>query len=139
MWQFIYTIFTTYEGVYIFYLIPIVYFITIVFNVLSSRRRDHKRMGVRDVTVAVALLLILLDFVNYLYLFFTKTGKLLPPRYLLIKYAVGCLLWLWIFWYSYEWHFARHVAGEHFRTRYTKLLWLCGGSLVLALVGVMMS
>ena len=59
--------------------------------------------------------------------------------YLLIKYAVGGILWLWIFWYSYEEHFARHVAGERFKARYANLLWISGGSLVLAVVGVMMS
>ncbi len=139
MWQSIYTIFTTYEGVYVFYLIPIIYFIMIVFSVISSRHREHKRIGVKDVTVVVAILLILLDFVNYLYLFFTKTGKLLPPLYLLIKYLVGCLLWVWIFWYSYIGHFSRHVAGEYFRTRYTKLLWIFVGSLLLAFVGIRMS
>ena len=139
MWQSIYTVFTTYDGVYIFYLVPIVYFIVIVLNVISSRHKEHQRIGIKDLSVVAAILLILLDFVYYLYLFFSKTGELLQPRNLLIKYAVGGILWLWIFWYSYERHFARHVAGERFKARYVNLLWIFGGSLVLAVVGVMMS
>lgn len=139
MWQSIYAVLTTYEGIYIFYLLPIVYFMTIVYNVISSRRREHHRIGIRDLTVVAAILLISLDFIHYLYLFLTHTGKLLPSHYLLPKYAVGCLLWLWIFWYSYEKYFARHVAGEQFKARYINLLWVSGGSLVLACVGVMLS
>jgi hypothetical protein len=139
MWQSMYTVFTAYEGVYIFYLVPIVYFIVIVLNVISSRHKEHQRIGIKDLSVVGAILLILLDFVYYLYLFFSKTGELLQPQNLLIKYAVGGVLWLWIFWYSYEKYFARHIAGEQFKARYANLLWISGGSLVLAIFGVMMS
>jgi hypothetical protein len=139
MWQSLYTVFTAYEGGYIFYGVPIVYFIVIVLNVISSRHKERQRIGMKDLSVVAAILLILLDFVYYLYLFFSKTGELLQPRNLLIKYAVGGILWLWIFWFSYEGHFARHVARERFKARYVNLLWIAGGSLVFAIIGVMMS
>lgn len=139
MWQAIYTVLTAYAGVYIFYLIPIVYFITIVVSVISSRRARHKRLAARDGIAAVAMGLIALDFVNYLYLFLTETGELLPSRYLLIKYTIGFFLWLWILWYSYEGHFTPGVAGKYFRTRCIRCLWVCAGSLVLAVVGIIMS
>lgn len=139
MWQLMYTVFTTYEGIYIFYLVPIIYFIVIILNIISFKHKERRRIGIKDLSVVAAILLILLDFVYYLYLFFSKTGELLQPRNLLIKYAVGGILWLWVFWYSYEGHFARHVARERVKARYANLLWISGGSLILAIFGVMMS
>lgn len=139
MWQQLYNAFTTYEGVYISYLAPISYFAAIVFIVISSRRTLHNRIRSKDLIAAVAMVLISLDFLYYLYLFLTKTGELLPPQHLFIKYAVGFFLWIWILWYSYEGHFTRRVAGEHFKSRCARLIWVCVGSLVLGFVGIAIS
>ncbi len=139
MWQQMYTAFTTYEGLYIFYVVPIIYFLAIVCTVISSRRTLHKRVRSLDLIAALAMALIALDFIYYLYLFSTKTGKLLPPGYLFIKYSVGFFLWMLILWYSYEGYFTPHVAGRYFKSRCMKLVWVCVGSLALAGVGIVMS
>ena len=139
MWKQLYTVFTTYEGVYIFYLIPIVYFMIIVCNVIVSKRSLSQRFGAKDITAAAIIVLILLDFIKYLYLLLTKTGELLPPTAFFVKYIIGFFLWIWIFWYSYEGYFTRRVAGEQFRKRRTTLAWICTGSFVLAIVGIIMS
>lgn len=139
MWQLLYKGFTSYEGVYLLYLIPNVYFIIIVIGVLASKRRLHQRIGAKDVIAVLAIGFITLDFINYAYLFFTKTGVLLQPLHLLIKYIAGFFMWLWIFWYSYQHYFARHIAGEQFSKRRTELILMCVGSLVLAVVGILLS
>ena len=139
MGQQLYKVFTTYEGMYIFYLIPIVYFLTIVFRTVYSQTRLHKQIGARGVIAAVAILLIFLDFVYYLYLFLSKTGKILPSNILFVKYAVGFFLWIWVLWYSYKVYFARHVAGEQFTKRRATLIALCVGSIVLGIVGIVVS
>ena len=139
MWQQLYTVFTTYEGMYIFYLIPIVYFVTIVFKTVYPKIRLQTPIGVHGIIAAVAISLISLDFVYYLYLFLSGTGKPLPETWLLVKYMIGFFLWLWVFWYSYKVYFARHVAGKHFTTRRVTLVGLCIGSLVLGIVGIAIS
>ena len=139
MWQLLYKGFTSYEGVYLLYLVPIIYFIIIVVGVLASKRRLHQRIGAKDVIAVLAIGFITLDFINYAYLFFTKTGVLLQPLHLLIKYIAGFFMWLWIFWYSYQHYFARLVAGEQFSKRRTELILMCVGTLVLAVVGILLS
>jgi len=139
MWQLLYKGFTSYEGVYLLYLVPIIYFIIIVVGVLASKRRLHQRIGAKEVIAVLAIGFITLDFINYAYLFFTKTGVLLQPLHLLIKYIAGFFMWLWIFWYSYQHYFARLVAGEQFSKRRTGLIFMCVGSLVLAVVGILLS
>jgi hypothetical protein len=139
MFQLIYTAFTAYEGVYIFYLLPVVYFVVIVFSVIFSKHKLRQPIKIKDVMAMVAIVLIFLDFGNYLYLFLTKTGELLPPSYLLIKYVIGFFLWLWTFWYSYKGYFARRTAGEQGRKRQLGLVWMGVGSLVLAFVGIIIS
>jgi hypothetical protein len=139
MWQLLYKGFTSYEGVYLLYLVPIIYFIIIVVGVFASKRRLHQPIGAKDVIAVLAIGFITLDFINYAYLFFTKTGVLLQPLHLLIKYIAGFFMWLWIFWYSYQHYFARLVAGEEFSKRRTGLILMCAGSLVLAIVGILLS
>ena len=139
MWQLLYKGFTSYEGVYLLYLVPIIYFIIIVVGVLASKRRPHQHIGAKDVIAVLAIGFITLDFINYAYLFSTKTGVLLQPLHLLIKYIAGFFMWLWIFWYSYQNYFARLVAGEQFSKRRTGLILMCLGTLVLAVVGILLS
>lgn len=139
MWQLLYKAFIAYEGVYLFYLLPIIYFILIVFRVLSSKRLLRQRMSGQDVITVFAIGLITLDFMNYGYQFFTKTGEFLQSQYLLIKYAIGFLIWIWIFWYSYKNYLAYHIAGKQFSKRWTGLVLMCVGSFTLAVVGIMIS
>ena len=139
MLQQLYAALTTYEGMYVCYLIPIVYFLFIVLKSVLSRTRQQKSVGIREVAAVVAILLIAADFVNYLYLLFSGTGKLLPSTWLFAKYAVGCIFWLWVFWYSYEAYFSRRVAGKLFARRLTILVLLLVGTLVLGGIGMVMS
>lgn len=134
-----YRILTTYEGLYIFYAVPIVFFIIIVRRIISSFRSSGKRIGIGEVMAVAALGLLTLDFIYYLYLFFTKTGELLPPLHLLLKYTGGFLLWLWIVWHSYKKYFSRRVAGEQFMARWKQVIWVAVGSGVLAIIGIMIS
>ena len=139
MWRQIYHLFTVYEGIYIFYLLPIVYFMIIVFHVIRTRCFLPRQFGIKDVITAIILLAILGDFIHYLYLFSTHTGKLLPVNALFVKYVVGFFLWLWVLWYSYEGYFTRLAAGERFRRRRVALAWMGAGSLALAFVGGILS
>jgi hypothetical protein len=64
MWQYLYKVFTTNQGVYICYLLPIVYFMAILLEVISSKIRRHDHIGGKDIIAAVAILLIFVDFVD---------------------------------------------------------------------------
>lgn len=139
MWQLLYKALIAYEGVYLFYLAPIIYFLIIVFNVFSSKRPFLQRMSSQDVITALAIGFITLDFMNYTYQFLQKTGALLQSQHLLIKYTIGLLIWIWIFWYSYKNYLAYHIAGKQFSKRWTGLVLMCVSSLVLAVVGIMIS
>lgn len=139
MWRQVYHLLTAYEGIYIFYLIPIGYFMFIVFHVIKTRYFLPRQFGMKDLLTAIILLTILGDFFHYMYLFFTNTGQLLPVNALFVKYVIGFLLWLWILWYSYEGYFTHRAAGERFRKRRVSLVWMGAGSLVFALVGGVLS
>jgi hypothetical protein len=139
MWQLLYKALIAYEGVYLFYLAPIIYFLIIVFNVFSSKRPFLQHMSSQDVITALAIGFITLDFMKYAYLFFTETTGPLSSQHLLIKYTIGSLIWIWIFWYSYKNYLAYHIAGKQFNKRWTGLVLMCVGSFALAVVGIMIS
>ena len=139
MWQPIYTLFTAREGMYICYVVPIGYFALVAFNVFGTKRAEKERLRIGDIITLLALLLITVDFFYYLYLFFTGTGTLLSPKLLLLKYTGGGLLWLWVFWYSFTKHLSPHVAGIHFRARLVQFTWMLVGSLVVGVVGMLIS
>ena len=139
MWQLLYKALIAYEGVYLFYLAPIIYFLIIMFNVFSSKRPFIQRIRSQDVITAFAIGFITLDFMKYAYLFFTETRELLSSQHLLIKYTVGFLIWIWIFWYSYKNYLAYHIAGKQFSKRWTGLVLMCVGSFALAVIGIMIS
>lgn len=113
----LYHVFTTYEGMYLCYVIPIVYFLGVVFTTLLTNRKLRKHAGMDGMVAAIAMIVITVDFVNYLYLFFTKTGKLLPPNFLYLKYLIGLVFWLWVLVYCYRAYFSRQAAGKLFRQR----------------------
>jgi hypothetical protein len=124
---------------YICYVAPIGYFIFVALNVLGAKRAEQKRIRIGDIITLLALLFITGDFLYYIYLFFTKTGTLLPPHLLFLKYTGGGLLWLWVLGYTYIRHLAPHIAGIHFRARLLHLTWMIVSSLVLGLVGIVIS
>ncbi len=139
MLQQLYNAFTTYEGMYVFYLIPVVYSLVVVGNSVFSRLKQQRPIGFREILAVLAILVICADFVNYLYLFFSGTGKLLQASALFVKYGVGFLVWLWVVWYSYHTYFSRQVAGQFFKRRVTILVVLFVGSLVLGGIGIAIS
>ncbi len=113
----LYEVFTTYEGMYLCYLIPIIYFSGVVFTTLLTNRKLRKHAGMAGMIAVIAMMFITLDFVNYLYLLFTKTGKLLPPTLLSLKYVIGLGFWGWVVVYCYRAYFSRQAAGKLFRQR----------------------
>lgn len=139
MWQQLYHLFTVHEGVYILYLVPIAYCTIIVFHVIATKRLLPKQVGIKDVFTVIILLALIADFINYLYLFSTKTGRLLPVNALFVKYVVGFFLWLWVAWYSYGGYFTRRAAGERLKKRRVTLMWVCVATLALACVGRLLS
>ncbi len=107
-----YDVLTKYEAVYLFYLVPIAYFVSIVFRLIYYKLKYHKKLYPRDIMAVATMLLIGLDYINYLYLLISGTGEVLPfPRFL-IKYTFGFLLWLWMFWYSYQVYLKRNLTKE---------------------------
>lgn len=139
MWQSLYTILTTREGMYIAYAVPIGYCLMIVGNALLTKRAARVRPGLGDTITLIALLLIALDFVYYLYLFFSHTGKLLPARYLFPKYVGGGVLWVWVAAYLYLTHFAPQRAGAQVKSRYIRLAGMMTGTAILGLMGILIS
>lgn len=139
MWRQCYLALTTYQGMYLCYLAPIVYFFILIGKLLSHGVKRHAFIGVKDFSAGAAIGLIALDFARYLYLFWTHTGRILPFPFLIVKYAVGGLLWGWVFWYCYEHYLNRRAAGAAFTKRWTILLGCCAAGLLLAVIGSAMS
>ncbi|PIE32181.1 hypothetical protein CSA56_16365 [candidate division KSB3 bacterium] len=135
----LYNALTTYEGMYVFYLIPIVYFLVIVVNSLYSCITQKKSIGFQEIVALLAILIICADFIRYLYLFLSGTGKLLQPTGLFVKYAIGFLIWLWVIGYSYNVYFSRQTAGQFFNRRVTIMAILFVGSLVLGGIVIALS
>ncbi len=139
MGHFMYNVFTKFQGVYILYVVPVIYFAIIVFRVIDTKRKEQQAIGVLDKMVAAAAILVAFDFANYLYLYVTGTGTLLPAKVMFVKYLFGFFLWLSILWYSYHGYFDPHVAGKYFRERLGQLGWVCAGICLSAIVGVVIS
>ncbi len=128
MLQQMYRTLTAHEGMYLCYVVPLGYFVSIIaasaFN--DFKVRGQARLG--SMAAVVAILGITADFINYLYLFFSKTGKLLPPQVFYAKYALGFVLWGWAIWYAYAAYFSKQAAGARFNKRLLILavVLLCG-------------
>ena len=108
----IYDVLTKNEAVYLFYLVPIVFFMSIVLRLMFYKLKYHKKLFPRDLMAAATMLLIFLDYLNYLYLLVTGTGQVLPITAFVTKYTFGFLLWAWMFWYSYQVHLKRNLTRE---------------------------
>ncbi|PID59064.1 hypothetical protein CSB45_01260 [candidate division KSB3 bacterium] len=106
----IYKALTDHVGIYLGYIIPIVYVLSIVMKTVVSQMKTLKKVRIKDFAAVAAIAVIILDFMRFVYLFSTGTGRLLPPGILFVKYAVGGVVWLWLLWYSYEIPFSRFLA-----------------------------
>lgn len=135
----IYGALTKYIGMYVCYLLPIAYFSSLISTSVLSSIRQQKSIGGRGAVTVIAMGVIVLDFVRFLYLLLTGTGKLLPPAMLFVKYGIGAFAWLLVVWYAYDTHFAPHAAGEHFQRRLATLAVFVVCSLILGGIGMVMS
>ena len=127
------------ETVYLFYLVPIIYFVTIVVRLVYYKLKYHRRIYLRDVIAAATMILIFLDYVNYLYLRYVSVGRPLPPIALLIKYTIGFLLWAWMFWYSYKVHLKRNLTAENLKKKWVVLAFIGAMFVILLVIGVVVS
>lgn len=135
----VYTALTARAGMYICYLVPLVYLYAILARILREKRTQQKRIGSGDVITILALILVSVDFLYFLYLFFSRTGRLLGPNLLFLKYTVGGVLWLWIIGYIYRMYFAPKAAGASLKSRYLQLLGVVIGTCVLGGIGILIS
>jgi len=108
----IYTILTRNEAVYLFYLIPIVYFSSIVLRLVYYKVKYRQPLFARDLMAVGTMVLLVADYINYLRLFLSKTGTVLPFSAFVIKYLFGFLLWAWMFWYSYHVYLRKNLTKE---------------------------
>jgi len=135
----LYEIITKSETVYLFYLVPIAYFMSIVVRLVYYKLKYHQRIYSRDVIAAATMILIFLDYVNYLYLRYVSEGRPLPPVVLLIKYTIGFLLWVWMFWYSYNVHLKRSLTADKFKKKWVVLAFIGTMFVILLVIVVVVS
>jgi len=137
----IYNILTKSESVYLFQLVPIAYFMTIVTRLIYYKLKYRIQIYFRDVISLATILLILLDYVNYLRLLITGTGKVLPFMAFLIKYTIGFLLWMWMFWYSYQIHVKNALKGKgaHLKKRHAIIVFIGSMLVILVVIGIVVS
>lgn len=128
----LYEVLTKHEAVYLFYLVPIAYFMSIVTRLMYYKFKYQQKFSYGDAMAAATMLIIGLDYMNYLYLLITGTGKVLPLTVFLIKYTFGFLLWAWMFWYSYKVHLKKNFADH--RIKKGRVVILCIASMILILV-----
>jgi hypothetical protein len=148
MWQLlseiltnIYAVLTKSESVYLFYLVPITYFMTIVTRLMYYKLKYRLPVYFRDVIAIATMLLIFLDYVNYLYLLVSGTGRVLPFTAFLLKYTIGFLLWAWMFWYSYKIALKNNLHGNsaHLKKKQAVIVCICSMLLILLIIGVVLS
>jgi hypothetical protein len=139
--QDIYKVLTKSESVYLFQLVPIAYFMAIISRLIYYKLKYRIQIYFRDVISLATILLILLDYVNYLRLLITGTGKFLPFEAFIIKYTIGFLLWMWMFWYSYEIHVKNSLKGRgaHLKKRHAIVVFLGSMLVILIFIAVVVS
>lgn len=135
----IYRALTKYVAVYLFHLVPIAYFASIVFRLMYYKFKYHQKISYGDKLAALTVLVIVLDYVNYLYLLISQTGKILPRRELIIKYTIGFLLWSWMLWYSYKAHLQRHLTKENLKKHRVIIAWIFSMFFILTVIGIVFS
>ena len=136
----IYDALTRNATVYLFQLVPIAYFMTIVTRLVYYKLKYRIQIYFRDVISVATILLILLDYINYLRLLATGTGRILPFTALIVKYTIGFLLWMWMFWYSYQVHL-KNLKGKqvHLKKGQAVLVFLVTMFVILLIIGVVVS
>ena len=130
----IYQVLTKSESVYLFQLVPIAYFMTIITRLLYYKLKYRVQIYFRDVISLATTLLIVLDYVNYLRLLITGTGKILPQTAFFTKYAIGLLLWTWMFWYSYQIYAKNSLKGNGGRLKKHHAILVFLGSMLVILI-----
>lgn len=127
-----YNILTRNEAVYLFYLVPIIYFTSIIARLVFYKVKYRQPLRLSDIMAMGTMLLIGLDYINYLYLYISKKGMVLPFAAFVIKYTFGFLLWAWMFWYAYQVHLKRSLTKETLKKG--RIFLVCGGSMFLILL-----
>ena len=135
----LYDILTKYEAVYLFYLVPIAYFMSIVTRLIYYKLKYHQKFTYGDMMAAATMFIIGLDYINYLYLLITGTGKVLPLMAFLIKYTFGFLLWTWMFWYSYKVHLKKNFAGRSIKKGQVIIVCIASMILILIVIGMVVA
>ena len=137
----IYAVLTRSEAVYLFYLVPIAYFMTIVARLIYYKLKYHIQIYFRDIIAVATMLLIFLDYLNYLYLLISRTGRVLPFTAFLIKYTIGFLLWVWMFWYSYKIYVKNNLRDKSAHLKKKEAVIVCVGSMfiILLIIGLVLS
>jgi hypothetical protein len=130
----IYTVLTKSEAVYLFQLVPIAYFMTIIARLLYYKLKYRVQIYFRDIISLATTLLIVLDYVNYLRLLISGTGRVLPPMAFFTKYALGLLLWTWMFWYTYQIYIKNSLKGNGGRLKKRHAIVVFLGSMMMVLV-----
>lgn len=138
MWN-LYDVLTKYEAVYLFYLVPIAYFMSIITRLIYYKLKYHQKLSYGDIMAAATMLIIGLDYMNYLFLLITGTGKVLPFMAFLVKYTFGFLLWTWMFWYSYKVHLRKNFAGHHLKKGQVIMICIASMVLILIVIGVVVA
>ena len=136
-----YTVLTKSASVYLFQLVPIAYFMTIVTRLMYYKLKYRMKVYFRDIISLATTLLILLDYINYLRLLITGTGQILPFNAFIIKYAIGFLLWMWMFWYSYHIYVKKPLKdkGGRLKKWHAVFVFVCSIFIILLFIGVVMS
>jgi hypothetical protein len=137
----IYRVLTKNEAVYLFHLVPIAYFVSIVVRLVFYKLKYREQIYFRDIISVATTLLIFIDYLNYLRLLITGTGKLIPFPALLIKYTIGFLLWVWMFWYSYQVHLKKSLQGKHLqlKKRHVVIFFIGAMVVILVIIGTVLS
>lgn len=137
----IYTVLVKNEAVYLFYLVPIAYFMTIVGRLIYYKLKYHLPIYFRDIIAGATMFLIFVDYINYLRLLVSGTGKVLPFPALFVKYTIGFLLWMWMFWYSYQVHLKNSLKGKHFhlKRRHAVVLFVVAMVIILLIIGIVLA
>ena len=137
----IYKVLTKNETVYLFQLVPIAYFMTIVTRLVYYKLKYRIQIYFRDVISVATILLILLDYINYLRLLATGTGRILPFTAFIVKYTIGFLLWMWMFWYSYHIYVKKPLKdkGGRLKKWHAVFVFVCSIFIILLFIGVVMS
>lgn len=134
----IYEALIEYRSVYVYQLVPILYFISIFSRLMYYKCKYGRKIFLRDILTLITLIILVLDYVNYLYFFVAKTGRVLSFTEFLIKYSLGTILWIWMFVYHYEVCVRKDLLSAYpFRKRNAIFAYAICMILILFLIGVL--